>query len=399
MKKIPTPFLSRIGLAALLPMLIIAPQAKADAEDTFLVTAGVSVLHDDNVFRKPPGAAEADVVSVSTLGIKVDKAYSLQRFELDATLADHRYQTHDKNNFTALDYVAAWRWSLTPFFHGNLSSARTEVSNNTYLTPQAGTHTEERQRLDGVLEVSGSWRVLGGVTRSTLTNSNPSSAESTLPNNNASGSDGDGRLHSAEAGLRYDFPSGSSLSYIARESRGNETIQVEPNRGTLRFSQHEDELHLIWPITAKSTIDARAAYLARTYADDDARDYDGMIGNVNVNWQITGKTSLTAGVARELSGYQSDDSRFKTNRFTLSPLWKMSEKTGLRGRYDYIWRDYRGGSIDHLDKQRTALIALEWKALRTLTVSASLQHDRRSSNQPSLDFKSTQAGIAAQLAF
>ena len=80
MKKIPTPFLSRIGLAALLPMLIIAPQAKANAEDTFLVTAGVSVLHDDNVFRKPPGAAEADVVSVSTLGIKVDKAYSLQRF-------------------------------------------------------------------------------------------------------------------------------------------------------------------------------------------------------------------------------------------------------------------------------------------------------------------------------
>lgn len=388
MKKIPTPFLSRIGLAALLPMLIIAPQAKADAEDTFLVTAGVSVLHDDNLSRTPSGSAKADFIAVSTLGIKIDKPYSLQRFELDATLADHRYQNFSEKNFTALDYAAAWRWSLTPNFHGDLSSERIEVSNSTNVNPQSGTHTDEKQRFDGVLEVSGSWRVLGGVSQSTRTNSE------------ASGSEGDSRLDAAEAGLRYDFPSGSSLGYIARESRGDEFSQVQPNPGVLRFNQHEDELRLIWPITAKTTIDARAAHVARTYADPDNRDYEGMVGNVNVNWHITGKTSLMAGVGHELSGYQSDDSRFiSTERFTVSPLWQISEKTGLRGRYDYAWRDYRGGTSDRVDQQRTALIALEWKALRTLTVSASLQQDRRTSNLPGLDFKSTQAGIGAQLAF
>lgn len=374
-------------------MLIIVSQAKADAEDTFLVTAGVSVLHDDNLSRTPAGSAQADFIAVSTLGIRIDKPYSLQRFELDARLADHRYRTFDEKNFTALDYSAAWRWSLTPYFHGDLTSQRTEVSNadlsnNANVNPQSGTHTDERQRLGGVLEVSGSWRILGGVSQSTRTNSEATSSE------------GDSRLDAAEAGLRYDFPSGSSLGYIARESRGDEFSQAQPNPGTLRFDQHEDELRLIWPITAKTTIDARAAHLARTYADHDSRDFDGMVGNVNVDWHITSETSLMAGVGHELSGYQSDDSRFiSTNRFTLSPLWQISEKTGLRGRYDYAWRDYRGGTSDRVDKQRTALIALEWKALRTLTVSASLQHDRRSSNLPGLDFKSKQAGIAAQLAF
>ena len=369
-------------------MLIIVPQARADAEDTLKLTAGISVLHDDNLSRKPSGQAEADIVTVSTVGIKIDKPYSLQRFELDAHLADHRYQTFDEKNFTALDYSATWRWSLTPYFHGNLSSERTEVSNSANDNPQPGTHTDEKKRLDGVLEVSGSWRALGGVTQSRRTNSE------------ATGSEGDSRLNSAEAGLRYDFPSGSSFSYIARESRGDEFSQAQPNPGTLGFAQHENELRLTWPITAKTTIDARTARVARNYVDHDSRDYEGMVGSVNVNWHITAKTSLMAGVGHELSGYQSDDSHFiSTDRFTLSPLWQISEKTGLRGRYDYARRTYRGGASDRIDIVETAMIALEWKAWRALTVSASLQHDRRNSSPPYPDFKSTQAGIAAQLAF
>lgn len=373
-------------MAALLPILLVALQARAD--DTLKLTAGVSALHDDNLFRKPSGEAESDIVTVSTLGIKIDKPYSLQRFELDASLADHRYQTFDAKNFTALDYAAAWRWSLTPYLHGNLRRDRTEVSNSTNINPQSGTHTDERQRFDAVLEASGSWRVLGGVTQSTRSNSE------------TSGSEGDSRLDSAEAGLRYDFPSGSSFGYMARESRGDEFSQSLANPGTLRFNQREDELRLIWPITAKTTIDARAAHLARTYADDGSRDYAGLVGNVNVNWHITAKTSLMAGAGHELSAFQSDDSRFiSTDRFTLSPLWQISEKTGLRARYDYARRAYQGGTSDRFDIVQTAMLALEWKALRALTVSASLQHDRRSSNPPSSDFKSTQAGVAAQLAF
>jgi len=80
-------------------------------------------------------------------------------------------------------------------------------------------------------------------------------------------------------------------------------------------------------------------------------------------------------------------------------LWQISEKTVLRARYDYARRAYQGGTSDRIDILQTAMLALEWKALRALTVSASLQHDRRGSNLPGVDFKSTQAGIAAQLAF
>jgi len=107
-----------------------------------------------------------------------------------------------------------------------------------------------------------------------------------------------------------------------------------------------------------------------------------------------------ASLGRELSSYQSENSNVvSTDRFSIGPLWQITEKTALRGRYDYAQRDYRGSVSDRVDHLRTAMIALEWKALRTLTVSASLQDERRNSNVPGQDFKSMQAGIAAQMAF
>jgi len=45
------------------------------------------------------------------------------------------------------------------------------------------------------------------------------------------------------------------------------------------------------------------------------------------------------------------------------------------------------------------MIALDWHPLRSLTVSSSLQNEKRSSNLPGLDYTSTSFGINAQLTF
>jgi len=392
-KKTSTPLLSGIGLLAILPTLLVSPHARADAEDPLNLIAGVSVVHDDNLFRKPSGSEKSDVITVSTVGLKYYKPYSLQRFELEADLQDHRYNTFDYNNFTALNYAAAWRWSLTPYLHGNLTSDRKESLNSFSDSPDSGTRnlrTDENQRFDGVLDVSGSWRILGGVAQSTRTN------QASTPELGT-------RLNTAEGGLRYDFPSGSSFSYIARKGQGkyfNQSQSISSTFSDNRFDQIENEVRMIWPITAKTTIDARAAHISRTHDHASELDYAGNVGNINVNWAVTEKTSLNASLGRELSSYQSENSNVvSTDRFSIGPLWQITEKTALRGRYDYAQRDYRGSVSDRVDHLRTAMIALEWKALRTLTVSASLQDERRNSNVPGQDFKSMQAGIAAQLAF
>ncbi len=403
LKKILPPFLPRIQFVTLLSMLFIAQHTRADADDTFNVTAGVSVQHDDNLFRKSSNLAKADDITVATLGLKIDKRYSLQRFELEASLVDNRYRTFDYNDFTALNYAAAWHWSLTPYLHGNLSSERIEALNSFSDNPESGTRNlrvDQNQRFDGVLEVSGSWRVLGGITQTKRSNSELSNPE------------GDIRLNSAEGGLRYDFRSGSSLSYIWRSGRGdyfNRVQPIEAARLDNHFDQRENEVRLVWPITAKTTVDARAAYLARTHAHFSERDFAGIVGNLNVNWAITDKTSLTAGYSHELSSYQTTaatsytSSYVSTDRLTFSPLWKISEKTALRARLNYAHQRYLGATDNTLsnrvDTLRTSMIGLEWKPLSTLSLGASLQNEKRTSNQPGLDYKDTIAGVTAQLSF
>ena len=401
--------LVRVGLLTLLPLLIIVERAWADADDTFNVTGGVSVVHDDNLFRLPSGtdanavlgkSTKADDITVSSVGFKLNKPYSLQRFELEVNAVDTRYRTFDYLNFTAVNYAAAWRWSVTPYLHGNLTSSRKQELNSFVDYTDYGVRnlrTDRRQRFDGVLEASGSWRILGGVEQITRTNSQAYTQV------------GDTRLNNVEGGLRYDFRSGSSLSYIARSGRGEYFNQDQPipfpSLFDNRFDQRENEVRMVWAVTGKTTIDGRFAHLERTHAHFGQRDFSGNVGNLNVKWNITGKTSLTAEVARDLNSFQSLSSSYTSDqRFSLSPYWQISAKTALRARYDYVRRDYRGAiadtaANDRVDTLNGGLIALEWQALRTLLVSASLKNERRTSNQPGFDFESTMVGISAQAAF
>jgi len=406
---LPCWFLARIGLVALLPSLLIAQHARADAEDTFSITPGVAVQHDDNLFRlsssADPNAAlgrstKSDDIVTSSVVLKLNKGYSLQRFEVEASLVDYRYRNFDYLDFTARNYAAAWRWSLTPYLHGNLSSDRKEALNS--FTDFTGyrtrnVRTDENQRFDGILDVSGSWRVLGGVAQTTRTNSQIFEQEA------------DSRLNTVEGGLRYDFPSGSSFSYITRSGRGEYTSLSQPSASLSLFDsgfdQRENEVHLILPVTGKTTIDARTAYVERSHDHFSERDFAGGVGNLNVKWEITGKTALIAGLSRELTSYQTASSSYiRIDHFVISPVWQISEKTALRGRYDYAKLDYRGAIAvtplnDRADTQRTATLALDWQPLRSLSLSATLQNDRRTSNLPGLDFESTMAGVSAQMTF
>ncbi len=399
--------LSLLGLSALLPLLFIAQNARADAEDLLSVTTSIAVKHDDNLFRladdaQPPATLgttqKSDDITTAALTLKLGKSYSLQRFDLEASLIDHRYKTFEHLNFTAHNYAAAWRWSLTPRLHGNLSSDRKEALNS--FSDYTGYNirnlrTEENQRFDAVFEASAAWHLLGGIAQSTRTNSEAFLEE------------GDTRLNSAEAGLRHVFRSGSSLTYTARQGRGEFINLSQPVASSLldnRFEQSENEIQLVWPVTAKTALDARMTRISRTHAHFESRDYSGITGKIGVKWSISEKSTLSASLARELDSFQSLSSSYiSTDRLTLSPSWQISAKTALRGQLDYAKRDYRGtvsaAPDDRADSVRRAMLALEWQPLRELTVSASLQNESRSSNQAGLDYDSTTAGISAQLNF
>lgn len=389
-------------------LLLLAPPASADAEDTFSIVAGVNQLHDDNLFRLSSSAdpqtvlgksTKADDITVSSLAFKVNKPYSLQKFEFEVSLIDYRYRNFSYLSYSTQPYKAAWRWSVTPSLHGNLTTERTQSLNSfadyTGYTTR-NTHVDERTRFDGVLDLSASWHLLAGVAQSTSTNS-----QVTLGQSNS-------RVNTAEAGVRHTFPSGSALSYIVRNGRGDYFNRPDPLLAGLsdnRFDDRLNELRLLWALTGKASVDTRLAHFQRTHAHYAMRDFGGNTGSVNLNWSISGKSFLTASAARELGSYQTFSSSYTTtDRLTLSPYWQFGAKTALRARYDYARRDYLGAiaatpANNRSDTLRTAMIALEWQPLRSLSVSGSLQSETRASNQPGLDYRDKTLGLTAQLTF
>jgi hypothetical protein len=186
------------------------------------------------------------------------------------------------------------------------------------------------------------------------------------------------------------------------------------------FTEMEHEAHLIWPVSGKTSIDARAGHLQRKHDNFSQRDFSGFVGNFNLNYAMTGKTRFTASWARTLGNFQTAadnpglnsifqefaTSYMKTDRFSLGPVWQIDDKVALRVRYDYSMIDFLGGvtniatSLDQRsDKMHSGMVALDWQLHKAFTLSAMLNHDNRSSNLSGFGFHRSAASVTARITF
>lgn len=394
------------------------------AGDTFRVTAGSNLQFDSNVFRLSPSinplpvigqSTLSDRIIISTASLSFNKPYSLQRFEFNGSVVDNRYNNFNYLDFTAFNYEGAWRWNLTPYLYGNLSGSHNVALNNfANMTGFANSttrnlRTSENLRFDGVYEVDGAWRIIGGIVMDSFKNSQTFQQDFNT------------RTRSVEGGIRYAFPSGSSLAYKLKIGQGEFPGRPQPIVSNLfdnGFKELEHEIRLIWPITGKTSIEARAAHLERKHDHFPQRDFSGFVGNFNLNWAITGNTRLTAGWAQDLANFQTaagnpglntgfqnfSSSYIATNRFFLEPAWQINAKTTLRLHYDHSTQDFLGPvSIIQFearsDTLNSGLITLDWQPVNAFFLSATLQHDRRSSNLAGFDFNRSAASVTARVNF
>lgn len=386
-------------LSLLLALLLPPAAAYADADDTISITPSIGWMHDDNLFRLSSGELSEDV-TIASLTLKANKRYSLQRFEFETSYIDYRYKNYSYLSYDATPYKGAWRWSLTPYLHGNLSADRVTTLNS--FDDYSGytrrnLNTTKNSRFDGMLDVSPSWHLLGGISHRSYENTELTQGE------------GNNRVDSTDFGLSYTPASGATISLVSRNGDGEYYNRSQPIPAPLYFdngfSERENTLRLHWPVTGKTTVDARLGYLEREHDNFASRDYSGVVGNVSVNWIYSGNALLTAIASRELASYQTINSNYTvTDRIGLMPTWQLDGKTVLRLRYDYAQRDYLGApgllapSL-RSDTMHIGLVALEWNPLRTATISASLQTEIRNSNQSGIDYDDNIFNLSAQMTF
>lgn len=399
---------STFALGLLLPFAVSA-QAQylpnVQDQDVFKITAGYLLQADSNLFRLPAGvdptaliggADASERIGVTSLGLRLNKPYSLQRFELNAGVEDYSYQNFSYLSFTAVNVGAAWRWSLTPRLRGNLTYERRETPTS-FLDYQGfrqrNQNTDTQRRLDAGYDMDGVWRVLAGVAQADQVNLLPVVAL------------GDTSTASADVGLQYRFGSGSTLTYAAKSADGkflNRVLQPDTLLDDA-YRQLDHEVRLSWLISGKSTADVSAAYIARTHPHFAQRDYSGFNTGINVNWGLTGKSTLGASWVRELASYQTDDANYsQTDRLSLAPVWQLSTKVALRLRYELAKRNFLGSPVGliasgRIDRTRDASVSLDWQPYERVSIGASFLNSRRESNLSGLDYNSNLATVFAKV--
>ncbi len=391
----------RLGCSAVLACLALAshaqtvmqpsPRSDLTDADTLMWRAAVQWEHDDNVFREPSGQAKSDQIAVSTLGLRINKPWSLQRLELDASVDDYRYDRYSALGFTALNYNGAFRWAFTPRLRGNLTAERREfidrfsdVSNG-----NVDRRTELNHGLDAEYELGAAWRALAGV----FDRRTRHSAGSVEP---------DATVRGAEVGVRHELRSGNSVVYRYRQGQGD---YDGASLAVSDFTDRQHELELQWRVTGQIRVNGRLGWLEREHDALPQRDFSGWVARLQAQWLLTGKTSVAAGLVRELAPYQvTDASYYEGLRLFLAPEWKPTAKTAVRLRWDQGWRTYKGAPTPTLagpreDTLRILALALEWEPIRALRLMATVQRDERNSNRNASDYRANVYGLAAQASF
>lgn len=380
----------------------------AQEQDTLKFRANYTLQTDSNLQRLPSNAdvlartgrnSTDERIGITTVGMFFNKAYSLQRLELDLNLVDYDYQNFSQYSFTAKNYVAAWRWSLTPRFHGSLTSDRKETLNS-FSDYQGGASVSQRNLrttinsgFDASYDLDGTWSLLAGLSHTNQT------SQQTL------GTGEEYSANTASVGVSRASGSNSTFSYNLKRSSGK-YLNVSANGR--EYDQLDNELRLAWVLSGNTTANLRATYINRSHPSSPQRDYSGFNTGVNVNWAITGKTALAASWVRQLDSYQTSYASYtQTNRLSIGPTWQLGSKTTLGLRYGLSRIEYLGAptavpTAQRQDTLRDTSLTLKWQPYPLVTVSASVARSTRDAtvtNLSALDYSSNTGSLSAQVSF
>lgn len=369
-----------------------AQAAQAAQADILQLRAIARVEHDTNVLRAPKATKQSDQIGSLAVGVNAEKRISLQRFSFDGEVTTYKFQDHSDLDYTTLNYLAAWRWSVTPALNGTLSSERREyrdVVNTVEGVNRVGRRTDRSDLLEAAYEIDGAWRAHAGA----------SYISSRSSESNSFG--GNPSVRSVTGGASYEYPSGTTFTARLRRGEGEYNDIAVPDT----FNDNELALLVRWPVTPKTTVDGRIAYLRRTHDTAPARDFDGAIGSATVRYDLTAKTRVVAGLTRDLIGYeQNTGGHVESTRIFVAPVWKPTTQTAVNLRYDREvrnWRDTAASAPDNgrRDVLQTLSAGVEYEPRRAVTLSAAIRNERRNSNFTAISYRATVVAFAAKVVF
>ncbi len=396
------------GICVLVATLVAGPVC-ADEFDALNFVLSQAITYDANIFRTPdsagpqPGTAgKSDRTETTSIGFKINKPYAQQRFQIDYAQTRTRFDTFNFLNSDAVNYRAAWLWAFTPHLTGTLGTDKTQSQ---VSFAQAGgtqrnvrTSTNHTFSIDGWL--GGGWHLLAGLGTSEATTEQAVISQPAFESRRI------------EAGLRYEAASGNSLGFTRRLIPADTTNQrLDPvNLIETNYRDAQSELKLHWKPSGQSTFDGTLMRSERVNEHFSQRDFAATVGEIRYGWTPTGKLQFNLSASRAISPYLAFGNTIQNSSYVvdqalvLGAVLQVDAKvafnfTATRKLSDFGGPVFAVAGPARSDDFRSLQIGANWSPLRSLTLSANVERDRRDTNAAAFQFSDNIASISAALNF
>lgn len=399
----------KILIASAASVLVHAPAAVANEGDVVNLSAAVTMMHDNNMFRLAPNANPAnyglegrsDTITMTSLGLNLNKMVSRQQLIGNISFADTSYKRNSYLDFLALNYDGKWLWAVGTRWTGEFALDRAE-SLNTYSDYTTNNYRArnvrliENERFTANYWFHTSWAAFLGVSRNSVTNEQALLAES------------DYEASGFNYGVRFRPVSGNTVALRIRQLDGRYSNRqfnaaAQADNG---FSHNGVDLEANWLLTGKTQLRSRLEYLERKHDHFVSRDYSGWAGNLDLVYAITGKSNLTFGYKHDLAAFQqSTSSYYELDELNLGARWAATDKISTSARLGYGKRSYHGaiaplpaGVEPRQDKTTRAGIDISYRPLRWFEIKAGMNYEKRNVNDDRYDYKdrTTFVSLSAQ---
>lgn len=389
---------------ALAPPTVLAQSAAPTGTTTtdspfkdLSVVVGGSVTYDSNLFRNPGLLIkpQSDTFTNAYVGLRFDKPYALQRFQIDITQSYTRYDKFSYLDFDALNYSGAWSWKLGTRVSGKLSASRTESLAPFEDTLGFGRNVQisQNQAFDLDAWMVDGWHLLLGVSQA------DQKSEQNLLNRTP-----DFRATSANLGVKYLTRAGNSIT-VRRQATDGEYIDRPIGTADNGYTEDLSELRVDWKLSGTSSLNGSLGWLERTNNDITRRDFSGPSSSLGYSWTPPGKLSLSIAASRQTSPLQDLTASYREqDTLSVVPTWRIREKTSAYLRLSYQTSKDKDILIPlpsgpRSDTTSTVAVGVDWSATRKLTINASLQREQRTSTSALAEYESNVAKINALFAF
>jgi len=162
------------------------------------------------------------------------------------------------------------------------------------------------------------------------------------------------------------------------------------------FTQNQLLGTINWQYSGHIGFKGQAGVVSRTHNQLSARDFSGSTMRGTITWFPGGKGQVDFTGWNEIDAYDNLTTSYTRSKgFSLGPAWNPTGKLSVSAQWRYLERDYLGDPVVKLfpdlsipirrDTTRSASLALKYQPMRSVNISASIQNERRRSNQLSVN--------------